>query len=165
MILTGLPGVIVSRARRSAWRGEGWEQGSQRLWKPRGGCRRFSGTPALLGSLQGLGAAPDTWVGPWQPASLGGSQAGLGAIAGLDRVRAGGWRTHCRWAANLPCTFWAWLLEFIGLAPGRLYKSWLLPSPGSGSPWLPTESQGDLSHALASGLCSWRGPPPFPRAK
>lgn len=55
----------------------------------------FSGTPALLGSLQGLGAAPDTG---WVPGRKG-------AFAGLDRVLTGGWRTHCRWAANLTCIF------------------------------------------------------------
>lgn len=152
MILTGLPGVIVSRARRSAWRGEGWEQGSQRLWKPRGGCRRSAGPQLYWDLCKGSGL-------PLTPGWVPGRK---GAFAGVDRVLTGGWRTHCRRAANLTCIFWAWLPELIGVAPGLLYKAWLLlqrqlPSQGSGGPGLPTESQGDLSHALASDLCSGEG--------
>lgn len=51
MILTGLPGVIVSRAQRSAWRGKGW-RGVLR------GCANPGvGAAFPVGPLQGLGAA------------------------------------------------------------------------------------------------------------
>lgn len=56
MLLTGLPGVIVSRVRRSVWRGKGREQDSQRPGGPQGGRCRPGGTPE------------GTW-GPWDPGS------------------------------------------------------------------------------------------------
>lgn len=84
MILTGLPGVIVSRARRSAWRGKGWEWGLPRLCSPR------LGAAVPVGPLPGLGATTGP-QGSWQPAlSRGGSEycPGLaGLVEGLAGVR------------------------------------------------------------------------------
>lgn len=160
MILTGLPGVIVSRAWRSAWRGEGWERGSHRLEKPRGGGCCSAGPSPLPPPPHSTGTSTGAWGCHCTPGRVPGSRVSPGGsrpergLSGLDGVSgmhipegrqphaylpglASGDEQSCSWAG----------VEGLAAPKAAAHQ-------GHGSPWPLMESQGHHSHALSSGLCS-----------
>ena len=147
MILTGLPGVIVSRARRSAWPGRAGSGLLGGCLSPWGGSPWFGGTPPK-----------GTWGHSWAPGLLAmvsvlrrvcGQPWGApgGQASRLGWVGAGAWQTQSPLAANLTrqrsvCISQARLPDFIKVALGLNFKAWprlqrQLAGQGSDSPGVP----------------------------
>lgn len=141
MILTGLPGVIVSRARRSVWRGK---VGS---WALRGG-EAWGGRHCSGGPLQSLGAAVGH-LGPWQPVM---------SVADPRPVQEG---TQARLRCGLVPSSGHWIPELIRVVPVRLSRC---PGQGSERLWPLLRARVTIV-ALPSGFSFWGRSPPFLRVQ
>lgn len=135
MILTGLPGVIVSRARRSAWRA-GLGAGHAELLGPWVGPREDWGPPRTPGALA-AGDIPGRVCGQCGGAGLAtcGRAPGGHRATGLPASRG----------SDPRCVAWAPRPEFIKVALGLIFKAWLLlqrqlPGPGAWEPRDPRRS-------------------------